>query len=246
MDHQKGNEQCHGKYIERLVPGHSPRSLDVSENKVCKTVSKSAGTHDKEYRRAIVILCKMNKKFQDNHEAVIEYPVMTSEEKDLCEFSYYVTRQFMIVKSTQRNESNEFSSTDGCIHVQCLCCALKIFLKQSWRPKKKIDNFWEHLVVCSKIPKSIKNALKTLETFRKWDLEQGERAHEQSHVINVIAQQASAKSPSPENCSRKSEEEFYLSGRDLPEMHVFDRQKKLSSDHYPTLTFTAWNEKEGK
>jgi hypothetical protein len=44
--------------------------------------------------------------------------------------------------------------------------------------------------------------------------------------------------------SKDSDKEL-LTGRDLHEMYVFDRQKQLSADHYPTLTFTAWNDVKG-
>lgn len=245
------------KLIEESIQrDHRNAEVSKSDNTVAKESSAvgkerissvEAGSafsciNKKEVKLAIQNLGQIEKSILKKHNGSLTYAIMKSKKKDVSEYCYYLMRQFVIRNSSQGKRSEKTLSSDRCL--VCCHCSEDIRNLQSSKTKKQIKIFKKHLFRCKRTPAPVKVALRTLEKLDDENREKNENTQELITCMNSVEQTGDKVNNQAAERSSVEMEEVSLSGRDLHEMYVFDRLKTLSSDHYPTLTFTAWNDKK--
>lgn len=261
LDHGNEDERTLLRLIEESIQrDHHPSSKDIENSKIT-TLEKTSAVgkemvssvkpgiasncvNEKEYKTAVQNLRHIEKVLVNkHHQGMFTHAIKESRKKDVSEYCYHLMRQFMVRYSSQEKHIHQSLSSRRCI-ICCHCSKDILFVKKSVA-KRQIKLFRRHLYQCKRTPVPVKVALQTLEKLDKEHVQKNGNAHKLINTMDRIEQTSKLNNSSVEKCVEDLEEDF-ISGRDLPEMYVFDRQKQLSTDHYPTLTFTAWNDKKGK
>lgn len=202
-----------------------------------KSDQASNSVHEKSHQAAIENLRQMEKVLLKKHQGRLTFAIKESKKKDHSEFCYYIMRQFMFGHSSQGKNS----SSKQCFI--CCHCSKEVHSVEKSKLKRQIKIFRRHLNRCKRTPIPIRAALHTLEKLERGNRKKSGTTHELKWIDNF--ETATKRSNLTVDKGSKDSDKELLTGRDLHEMYVFDRQKQLSADHYPTLTFTAWNDVKG-
>jgi len=228
--------------------------------------SPSHSDSKKAHAGAMQVLVSAEKELQRECQVPIKFAVVEEDKHYATDFAYCMMRQYIC--DMFNDEDGKQKSGYGCL--KCVHCGKTSSAKSVSSMWNRLSLFWKHLnVECEKVPKDIKNALNCL---KQNDAEQrradsniaiqkfmgavfgnmvsagivrpGERdsQDENDHVSPGCEDPCEGEVHS--SCSLKNDES--MPGYELPEMRVIDWHKALDKNHYPTVLFTAWNEKKGK
>lgn len=220
----------------------------------------------KAHTEAMQVLVSAEKELQRECQVPIKFAVVEDDKHYATDFAYCTMRQYICDMFNE--EDGRQKSGFGCL--KCVHCGKTSSTKTASLMKNQLSVFWKHLdVQCEKVPKSIKNALNCLKQNDKEQRRADSNIAIQKFMGAVFGHMVSAGilrsderdsededdhvSPGCEDSyegdvhsSSSSKNYESMPGYELPEMRVIDWQKSLDKNHYPTVTFTAWNEKKGK
>ena len=220
----------------------------------------------KAHTEAMQILVSAEKELQGEIQVPIKFAVVEEDKRYATDFAYCTMRQYIC--DMFNDEDGRQKSGFGCL--KCFHCGKTSSAKTASSMKNQLSMYWKHLdVQCEKVPKNITNALNCL---KQNDAEQ-RRADSniaiQKFMGAVFKHMVSAGIVRPDEHDSENEDDHVspmcedsyegdvhssyssknhesMPGYELPEMRVIDWQKSLDKNHYPTVTFTAWNEEKGK
>ena len=207
---------------------------------------------------AIQVLVSAEKELERMNQVPIKFAVLEEDKVFATDFLFHTMRQYIC---------DMFNAMDGKPYIgfgclKCTHCGKKTSVKRKVSMISS-SRYWKHLnEECEKVPKHVKNALNCL---KKYDVKQ--RKSDSTIMTGkvmeaVFRHMISAGTLMPEDRSDDEDVEAdnqddicssdsirideSVSGQDLPQMRVVEWCKTLDKDHYPTVMFTAWNEKKGK
>jgi hypothetical protein len=218
------------------------------------------------HTEAMQILVSAEKGLLREFQVPIKFAVVEEDKRYATDFAYCTMRQYIC--DMFNDEDGKQKSGFGCL--KCVHCGKTSSAQSASSMKNQLSMYWKHLdIQCDKVPRNITNALDCL---KQNDIEQ-RRANSNiaiqkfmgavfRHMVSAGIVRSDERdseevddhvSPVCEEsyeggvhslCSSKNNES--VPGYELPEMRVIDWQKTLDKNHYPTVTFTAWNEQKGK
>ena len=182
------------------------------------------------------------------------FPVVeTADRIHVTDFFYHAMCQYRLdqITDVDTKGDNQKQSPkrvgDGCL--QCVHCGAKTHAQEIKSFIYRFTKFQKHLFKCKGIPKCIRDALLHLRKFDEYHRKKNSQLAITKVMERVFARMVASEGSNEDiyigadtvttSQEPKAEENFL-------EIKVIEREKILSHDNYPTLSFTAWNEEKGK